>query len=58
MSRKERKYKNRSFVMIGRGMLLKSQEWKELSPAVKLAYLYIKSKFNGSIHGVINNCAL
>jgi DNA-binding MarR family transcriptional regulator len=52
-SRNKWKRSNKSFVMLGRGMLLRSQEWKELSPAAKLAYLYIKAKFNGSNNGSI-----
>jgi DNA-binding MarR family transcriptional regulator len=52
-SRNRWKRSNKSFVMIGRGMLLRSQQWKELSPAAKLAYIYIKSKFNGINNGGI-----
>jgi len=48
-----RKRANKSFVMLSRGMLLRTQEWKELSPAAKLAYLYLKAKFNGSNNGGI-----
>ena len=34
-------------------MLLRSPEWKSLSAAAKLAYIYLKSKFNGSNNGGI-----
>jgi predicted transcriptional regulator len=40
--------------MLGRGMLLKSLEWKGLSAAAKLAYLYIKAKYNGANNGGIS----
>lgn len=42
-----------SFVMIGRGTLLRSNEWKGLSAAAKILYLYLKAKYNGSNNGQI-----
>lgn len=42
-----------SFVMIGRGMLLRVNEWKELSAAAKIIYIYLKAKFNGHNNGQI-----
>ena len=50
MGSRKKPWVNRSFVMLGRGML-RSPEWKELSPAAKLAYVYLKSKYNGSNNG-------
>lgn len=34
-------------------MLLKCQEWKDLRPAAKIIYIYIKSKYNGANNGKI-----
>jgi hypothetical protein len=55
MSRAKRKiaFKNKSFVMLGRKMLLKDPEWKSLSISAKLAYVYLKAKFNGTNNGGI-----
>lgn len=44
---------NRSFVMISRAMLLRNEEWKGLSSAAKIIYLYLKAKYNGSNNGNI-----
>jgi hypothetical protein len=52
------KHKNKcqygNFVMLGRDMLLRCQEWKQLSPAAKLAYIYLRAKHNGSNNGEIS----
>ena len=55
MSRSKRKpaYKNRSFVMLGRSMLLRDPEWQGLGISAKVAYVYLKAKFNGSNNGRI-----
>jgi len=53
MTKRRKLHTHRSFVMLGRGMLLKSPEWKSLSPAAKLAYIYLKAKYNGSNNGGI-----
>jgi hypothetical protein len=45
--------KNRSFVMLGRSMLLKGPEWKSLSISAKLTYVYLKAKYNGINNGGI-----
>jgi hypothetical protein len=51
MSKRGKKgYKN--FVMLPRKML-RSEEWKELSPAAKLFYVHLKGKYNGSNNGEI-----
>ena len=52
-SKRKQKKAYKSFVMVGRGMLLRCQEWKDLSPAAKIIYLYIKAKYNGSNNGQI-----
>lgn len=44
---------NRSFVMISRDMLFRCEEWRELSPAAKILYLYLKAKYNGLNNGNI-----
>jgi len=33
--------------------MLRSKEWKELKPASKLFYIYVKGKYNGSNNGKI-----
>lgn len=48
--RKDRGHK--SFVMLPRKML-RRKEWKELNPAAKILYLYLKAKYNGSNNGEI-----
>ena len=53
MSRRRRNRTNKSFVMIGRRMLLKTNEWKSLTPSAKLLYIYLKAKYNGSNNGEI-----
>ena len=39
--------------MMPNEMLFKSKEWKDLSPAAKLVYLYLKGKFSPTINGRI-----
>ena len=52
--RKRRRSKGyKSFVMLARKMLLSNEEWKELSSAAKLFYIYLKSKYNGINNGNI-----
>jgi hypothetical protein len=53
MGKHKNNYQYRNFVMLGRGMLLNCQEWKRLSPAAKLAYIYLRAKHNGSNNGEI-----
>ena len=51
-ARKRKNKGHKSFVMLPRKML-KSEEWKELSPAAKLFYIHLKGKYNGSNNGQI-----
>ena len=44
---------HKSFVMLARKMLSRNEEWKELSSAAKLFYIYLKSKYNGINNGSI-----
>jgi hypothetical protein len=53
MSRAKRNKPNRSFVMLSRRMLLKDPEWRSLGVSAKLAYIYLKAKFNGTNNGGI-----
>jgi hypothetical protein len=53
MAKRRSKKSNKSFVMLGRSMLLRQPEWKGLSIAAKLAYVYLKAKFNGTNNGSI-----
>ena len=39
--------------MMPKAMLFNSKEWKDLSPAAKLIYLYLKGKFSPMINGRI-----
>ncbi|MFC1704576.1 hypothetical protein ACFL1E_07355 [Candidatus Omnitrophota bacterium] len=50
MSRKKRK--GPRFVMLDK-QLLESEEWKKLSHAEMIAYIYIKKNYNGSNNGKI-----
>lgn len=50
---KRKQKRHRDFFMVGRGMLFSCSEWKELSAAAKILYLYIKGKFNGCNNGEI-----
>lgn len=54
MSRSRRgKFKSyKSFVMLPRKML-REEKWKNLSPAAKILYIYIKGKYNGQNNGNI-----
>lgn len=53
IAKRRRKKIHEPFVMIGRGMLLRCKEWKELSAAAKIFYVYLKAKFNGANNGEI-----
>jgi len=53
MSKKRRRKKVHSFIWLSRRLLLKDENWRGLSPAAKLLYIYLKSKFNGSNNGQI-----
>jgi len=53
MTKRKARKLHKSFVMIGRGMLLRSQEWKNLGASAKILYLYLKAKYNGSNNGQI-----
>ncbi|MGA2363415.1 MAG: hypothetical protein ABSG73_13265 [Candidatus Aminicenantales bacterium] len=52
-SHRRNRHKYGNFVMLGRDMLLRCQEWKQLGPAAKLAYIYLRAKHNGSNNGEI-----
>ena len=54
MSRRRRRLNKsyKSFVMLPRQML-RSEEWKRLSPAAKILYIQLKGKFNGFNNGEI-----
>jgi hypothetical protein len=54
MSRAKRWNRKRfnNFVMVPRKML-KLEEWKNLSPAAKILYIHLKTKYNGSNNGDI-----
>jgi|GEM_PF-1331193 hypothetical protein len=54
MGKHKSKYQYGNFVMLGRDMLLRCQEWKQLSLAAKLAYVYLRAKHNGSNNGKIS----
>ena len=41
------------FIRCEKDMLLNCKEWKELTSAAKLLYVYIKLKYNGSNNGKI-----
>ena len=55
MSRRKRRQNksHKSFVMLPREML-RSQEWKKLSPAAKILYIYVKARYNGTNNGEIS----
>jgi len=53
MSRKAKLKSCPPFIWLSRRLLLKDENWKQLSPAAKVLYLYLKSKFNGSNNGKI-----
>jgi len=50
--RRRRNKPHKSFVMLPRKML-RSEEWKKLSPAAKILYVHLKGKYNGSNNGEI-----
>ena len=41
------------FVRLERKLILKSENWKSLSPGAKILYLHLKAKYNGSNNGQI-----
>ena len=51
--RRRRKKFHKSFVMLGREMLFRCQEWQNLAPSAKILYAYLKAKYNGSNNGHI-----
>ena len=55
-SRYKQKKIREPFFMLGKGLLLKCQSWKELSPAAKIFYITLKAKFNGCNNGQISLC--
>ncbi|MDH4219971.1 MAG: helix-turn-helix domain-containing protein [Candidatus Aminicenantes bacterium] len=52
ISKRRRDKGHKSFVMLSRRML-RFEEWKDLSPAAKLFYIYLKGKYNGINNGGI-----
>jgi hypothetical protein len=48
-----KKVKFTNFLMLGREMVLYSDEFRQLSPSAKILYLYIKAKHNGTNNGQI-----
>jgi hypothetical protein len=50
---KRRRKKFENFIMLGRDMLLHCEEWKRLSSAAKLVYIYLKAKHTGRNNGEI-----
>lgn len=53
---RRRKYKHDNdppYFRLARELLYECKEWKELSPAAKLLYMYIKARYNGSNNGKI-----
>jgi hypothetical protein len=51
-SRRRKNKSHKSFVMLPRQML-RSEEWKDLSPAAKILYVHLKGKYNGNNNGAI-----
>lgn len=51
---KRRRPKFPPFLMLGRDMILNCDEWKQLSPGAKVAYIHIKARHNGSNNGMIS----
>lgn len=51
---KKRRPKVGPFLMLGKDMILECPEWQELSPAAKIAYIYIRARHNGSNNGDIS----
>ena len=52
VSKRKKDKGHKSFVMLPRKML-RIKEWKELRPAAKIFYIYLKGKYNGSNNGKI-----
>ena len=52
ISKRKKDKGHKSFVMLPRKML-RIKEWKELRPAAKIFYIYLKGKYNGSNNGKI-----
>ena len=42
-----------NFFMMGRGIVLHSEEWRALSPAAVKVYLLLKAKYDGGNNGQI-----
>lgn len=53
MARRGKWPKKWRFAMMPNEMLFNSKEWRDLSPAAKLIYLYLKAKFSPAINGKI-----
>lgn len=53
MARKNKWPKQWQYAMMPKAMLFKSEEWKELTAAEKLVYLYLKGKFSPDRNGRI-----
>ena len=51
---KDRKPKFPPFLMLGRDMINHCDEWKQLSPSAKIAYICIKARHNGGNNGKIS----
>jgi len=41
------------FVRLERRLILKDENWRQLSPGAKMLYLFLKAKYNGSNNGQI-----
>lgn len=52
VSKRRSEKRHKSFVMLSRKML-RDKNWKDLSSAAKLFYIYLKGKFNGHNNGKI-----
>jgi len=52
ISKRSRNKGHKSFVMLPRQML-RGEAWKELTPAAKILYVYLKGKYNGINNGGI-----
>ncbi len=51
--KRQRKKRFNNFVMIPR-KILNMDEWKNLSPAAKILYIHLKTRYNGSNNGKIH----
>ena len=45
-----------SFVRLGRNLIFRCEQWRNLSPRAKVLYLTLKAKYNGSNNGEIRLC--